>query len=160
LTERNYKIKIREGNHEFEIEGDKDFVENYYIKIKKDFFKSGDIEHRVINKEASDLSLQNLSLIEFYKQKQPQNHNEIILVVADWLLNNENIEDFQPSMDILKQYDYIKLKKPSNIHQHISDLKDNGLIMPGEMSNSYKLTLKGIEFVENELPNIKKIKKK
>lgn len=156
LTERNYKIKIREGNYEFEIEGDKEFVELYYTKIKEDFLKNGVVERIVLNEEVSNLKLKNLSMIDFYKLKEPQNHNDVILVIAYWLFSMENIEEFQASTDILKQYDNIKLKKPKNIHQHIGDLKKDGLIMSGNQSGSYKLTLDGIEFVENELPKKKK----
>ena len=149
MSERNYMIKIKEGNYEFEIQGDKDFVEKYFEKLKEEFFSNRFSESEELKR------MEQQSSSEFYKIKQPKNHNEIILVIAYWILNKENIEEFQSTKDILKFYDEIKLKKPSNIHQHISELKKEGLIMIGSDSGGYKLTLQGIEFVENNLPKKK-----
>jgi len=157
MSEKYYKIRVKKGIFEFEIQGDKEFIENYYDKIKNDLFRNN--KNKIIDslQEGHEVKISKFNLTEFYKVKRPQNHNEIILTIALWLLKNENIEELQPSKHILKNYDTIKLKKPSNVHQHIRDLKNDGLIMAGEQSGSYKLTLHGIEFVENELP--KQVKK-
>jgi len=152
MSEQNYKIKIKEGNYEFEIQGDKEFVEKYYVELKEEFFSTRIGEHAKLKRRGNYLDLTQISLIDFYKSKQPQNHTETIALIAYWLLNNQNLEDFQSTKDILKAYDKIKLKKPGNIHQHISELKKEGLIMAGSKSGSYKLTMHGIEYVENYLP--------
>lgn len=157
MSERYHKIRVKEGNFELEIQGDREFIENYYVKIKNDFFRNG-IDRKIdSHQEGHEVESLKINLTEFYKVKRPQNHNEIILTIAFWLLKNKNIEEFQPSKHILEHYDSIKLKKPRNIFQHIGDLKKDNLIMTGEQSASYKLTLHGIEFVENKLP--KQVKK-
>lgn len=157
MSEQNYKIKIKEGNYEFEIQGDKEFVEKYYVELKEEFFSTRIGEHAKLKRIGNYLDLKQISLIDFYKSKQPQNHSQTIAVIAYWLLNNQTLEDFQSTKDLLKAYNEIKLKKPGNIHQHISELKKEGLIMAGSNSGSYKLTLSGIEYVENNLPKKKNI---
>ncbi len=155
MSERNYKIRIKEGIYEFEIEGDKDFVEKFYTKIIGDLFKNHSIGFQVSPHVEEKITLKEGSMLDFYKLKRPENHNENLLIIAYWLLIKQNIEEFSSTKDILKAYDVIRLKKPSNIHQHIGELKKDGFIMPGDQSGFYKLTLIGIEYVENNLPKKK-----
>lgn len=155
MSERNYKIKIKEGNFEFEIEGDKNFVEKYYTQIKDDLLNNNSILFQKSHHIEDQINIKEETMLDFYKLKRPENHNENLLIIAYWQLIKQNIEEFNSTKDILKAYDIIRLKKPSNIHQHIGELKKDGFIMPGEQSGFYKLTLTGIEYVENNLPKKK-----
>lgn len=161
MSDKNFKIRFKNGNNEFEIEGDKEFIDNYYIKIKEDFLiEKKQIEKKLIldkinKEEKKEIHEISKTLTEFYKSKSPRNHNETIITFAYWLLNNQNIEEFQTTKNILECYETIKIKKPGNIHQHISNLNKEGLIMPGNKDGNYKLTLYGIEFVEKQLPKKK-----
>ena len=155
MSERNYKIKIKEGNFEFEIEGDKNFVEKYYTQIKDDLLNNNSILFQKSHHIEDQINIKEETMLDFYKLKRPENHNENLLIIAYWQLIKQNIEEFNSTNDILKDYDIFRLKKPSNINQHFGELKKDGFIMPGEQSGFYKLTLTGIEYVENNLPKKK-----
>jgi len=99
------------------------------------------------------MEMEKLSLAEFYKQKQPKDHNETIVVFAYWLTKREKQQEFTPK-DIETCYSQIAIAKPANIPQYMKTLAGGkkAYLMRGDGRGRYKLSMTGDEFVERELP--------
>jgi len=158
MTEQNYRIRIKHGEVEIEAEGDKEFVEKHIEEFKKEIpkiTKELPPKEKLITSEIpkKKVELEALSLAEFYKQKQPKDHNETVVVFAYWLAKNKGQEEFQ-TKDISACYDEAKIPKPKNVTQHISVMTSGrkAYLTAGFQKGRYKLTLTGEEFVEKELP--------
>ena len=153
-----YRIKIKKGNLEIEVEGDKEFVEKHIEEFKEELPKITEEkpseEVSVSSTWEGETELKNLSLAEFYKMKQPRDHNETVAVFAYWLTKKENKEEFKPR-DISKCYDVARITKPKNIAQHIQAAASGkkAWLTAGSKRGFYKLTLTGEDFVEKGLPH-------
>ncbi|MHA1250927.1 MAG: hypothetical protein ACTSRP_13120 [Candidatus Helarchaeota archaeon] len=157
MNDQKYRYRIKYGEIEFEVEGDKEFVEKHIEKFRNERQKIVNElqidEINITSKTSKEISeLKNLSLSEFYKQKQPNSHNENIIVFAYWLMKKENKKDFT-TKDILNCYDTVKISKPKNIYYHLRNLisAKKALLISGSKKGSYSITLMGIEFVEKKL---------
>ena len=153
-----YRIRLKKANTEIEVEGDKEFVEKHIEELKEELLK---ITEEISSQEKTvgaiaereEKKLENLSLAEFYKMKQPKDHNEIVVAFAYWLTVKENKEKFRPK-DIDECYSKIGIKKPKNIPQTMKILASGDkayLIKTGERG-IYKVGMFGKEFIEKELP--------
>ena len=98
-------------------------------------------------------TLDEMTLLEFYKYKKPKNHNESIITFAYWLLEREGRKDFRPK-DIIAKYRELELVKPTNITQNIKYLrkKTKAYLTNSTKDGYYKITKKGVEFVDAQLP--------
>lgn len=139
----NYRFRFKQGEVEFEIEGDKEFVEKHIKVFEKEMPK--------IPKDR--VELETFSLVEFYKLKQPKDHNETVVVFAYWLTKKDQQEEFKPR-DITACYDGAKIPLPKNVQQHVSAMASGkkAYLTAGTKNGWYKLTLTGEDFVEKELP--------
>jgi hypothetical protein len=159
MSEITYKLKIKNGNYEFEVNGDKEFVEKYfseyYIQKQPSSEKKPDHTREDADENLSSNELDNLSLVEFYKLKDPKDLNETSLVFAYWLRNKKGVDEFKTS-DITKCFDEIRLPKP-NTAQHIAAISTakKPWLTQGSGKGMYKITLSGEEFVEKSLPHSK-----
>jgi len=147
-----YRIRIKSGEVEIEAEGDKDFVEKHIEEFKKEM---PGIANELPSKEVTQeipgkrVELERLSLAEFYKQKQPKDHNVTIVVFAYWLTKHENQREFTPKA-IEACYGQIAIPKPSNIPQFMKTLASGkkAYLQRGDRRGQYKLSMTGEEFVE------------
>ncbi len=158
MTDQNYRIKIKQGEIEIEVEGDKEFVEKHIEEFKKELpriAKELPSKEKIVSPEIpeKESELEKLSLAEFYKQKDPKNHNETVVVFAYWLTKKEKKEEFK-TKDIGACYDEARISKPKNITQHVQAVASGkkAYLTKGSARTYYKLTLTGEEFVEKELP--------
>ncbi|MGQ9848338.1 MAG: hypothetical protein ACUVQP_12680 [Bacteroidales bacterium] len=158
MSEQNYKIRIKIGDVEIEAQGDKEFVEKHIEEFKKEMPK---IAKELPPKEKpippeiprEEVELEKLSLGEFYKRKQPKDHNETVVVFAYWLTKKEGKAEFKGG-DINTCYDEARISKPKNVRQHIKGMTSGkkAYLTAVARRGYYKLTLTGEEFVEKELP--------
>lgn len=158
MAEQNYRVKIKSGDVEIEAEGDKEFVEKQIKELKVEILKVGEKlppEKKTVTSEIPEegIGLAKLSLAEFYKQKQPKDHNATVVVFAYWLAKKKGQEEFQPK-DISACYDEARISKPKNVTQHISAMASGkkACLTAGSKKGWHKLTLTGEEFVEKGLP--------
>ena len=159
MTEQNYRIRIKLGEAEIEVEGDKEFVEKHIEKFKKEMPKTAKelpSEEKTVIPETQkeDVELGKLSLAEFYKMKQPKDHNETVVVFAYWLTEKENKGEFRPK-DIEECYTKTGIRKPSNIPQTMKVLArgDKAYLIKTGKRGLYKIGMFGKELVEKELPH-------
>jgi hypothetical protein len=141
-----YRIKVRKGDSEVEVEGDKQWVE--------DKFKELTVEKPYAPKvsEAKTGTIPN-TLVEFLQAKgNPQKHTELVIVFAYWLLKAEKVETFNVR-DIISCYDKTRRVKPSNANQIINtDVRSNLLAQASDKKDGYMawfLTHTGEQVVEN-----------
>lgn len=137
---------------------DKEFVEKHIEEFKKE---RPEIAKELPSKEKTAIpetqkekvELEGRSLAEFYKQKNPKDHNETVVVFAYWLTKNGEKEEFK-AKDIIDCYDETRISKPTNVSQHIRAVSSGrkAYLTAGSENGRYKLTLSGEDFVEKELP--------
>ena len=159
MTEQNYRVRIKLGEVEIEAEGDKEFVEKHIEDFKKEMPK---IAKELPSKEKAVISeipkerveFEKLSLPEFYKQKQPKDHNETVVVFAYWLTKKEGEEEFAPR-DIDSCFNEIGITKPTNTPRNMKTLASGkkAYLIRREKRGRYKLSMTGEEFIEKELPH-------
>jgi len=157
MAEQNYRIRIKLGEAEIEAEGDKEFVEKHIEELKKEFSK---ITKESLSKEKTilpetpreEVGLEKLSLVEFYKQKQPKDNNETVVVFAYWLTKKEHKEEFKTE-EITACFPDAGVSKPQNVAQHVkwASSGKKAFLMKGSKKGLRKLTTTGEKFVE-ELP--------
>jgi hypothetical protein len=158
MTDRQYRIRVRKGETEFEVEGDKEFVEKHFkdfsAKIREPPAKLPSIEGVTpAPTPEKEVPLDNLSLAEFYKWKNPKNFNEVVVVFAYWLTKRKGKEEFVTA-DVSGCFDESRVSKPANVTQHIANMSSGkkAYLTEGSTKRMWKLTLTGEEFVEQELP--------
>jgi hypothetical protein len=159
MSEQTYRIRIKIGEVEIEAEGDKEFVEKQIEEFKNEIpeiAKDIPAKEKTVNSETpkEKVELEGLSLAEFYKRKQPKDHNETVVVFAYWLTKKKGKEEFK-TKEISACFDEARIPSPKNITQHISAVasgKKKPYLTAGSEKGWYKLTLSGEDFVEKELP--------
>jgi hypothetical protein len=142
----NYKIRLRKGEFEVEVQGDKQWVEQKFEEL------TGEEKQHVFALPTSKEQIPK-TLGEFLEMKNnPQKHTELVAVYAYWLLKAQKQQSFNVK-DIISCYDMTRRAKPKNANQIINtDIKTNLFAVANETKDGYKawfLTHKGEEFVKN-----------
>ncbi len=109
-----YKIRIKEGTFEIELQGDKEWVER---KIKEFIAEKKLKTTRLL--EAPSESIPE-TLGEFLDVKgNPRKHTDIVAVFAYWLLKKKGLRLFNVK-DIIECYKITRIAKPKNPNQIIN----------------------------------------
>lgn len=145
----NYKIRLRKGEFEVEVQGDRQWVEHKFEELTTD---GNEGKQAIFAPSASKKEIPN-TLGEFLETKNnPQKHTELVAVYAYWLLKAEKQQSFNVK-DILSCYDMTRRAKPKNANQIINaDIQANLFAPANESKDGYKawfLTHTGEEFVKN-----------
>ena len=146
MTDMTYRIRVRRGDSEVEVEGDKQWVEDKFKEL---------ITEKSSASAAVETKTENMpdSLVEFLETKgNPQKHTQLVTVFAYWLLKAEMMETFNVR-DIISCYDKTRRVKPSNANQIINtNVRYNLLAQASDKKEGYMawfLTHTGEQFVEN-----------
>jgi hypothetical protein len=156
MSEQNYRIRIKLSGLEIEAEGDKRFVIENIEKYKKEMQLVAEelrFKEDKEGKKEEESEFEKLSLAEFYKKKQPKDYNETVTIFSYWITKRKGVEGFAPK-DIESLFSEIGAPKPANIPQIMKTLaggKKAHLVRAGNRG-LYKISLLGIDFVENKLP--------
>lgn len=142
----NYRIRIRKGEFEVEVQGDKQWVEQKFEELTSE-------EKQTTFTLSTSEGQTPKTLGEFLEMKNnPQKHTELVAVYAYWLLKAEKQQSFNVK-DILLCYDMTRRGKPKNANQIINTNIESNLFAPAsDNKDGYKawfLTHKGEEFVKN-----------
>lgn len=156
MTEQNYRVRIKLGEVEIEVEGDEEFVEKHVEEFRKEMPKIAKElppKERVIPPEIQKekVELGKLSLAEFYKQKQPRDDIEVAIVIAYYLISFEEREEFT-NQEIKEEANKLgyKLSNPADTLKRAASGK-KAYVRKIE-KGKWTLTLEGRNFVEKELP--------
>lgn len=94
-------------------------------------------------------------LAKFYKEKRPKSQPETITTFAYYLKHLEGKEEFRPS-ELRRFYKNLGLPIYRKIAQSVWDaFKKRGFLIKGNKRGLYKISEKGEEFVEKQLPKRK-----
>lgn len=145
MNDGNYKIKLRKGDFEIEVQGDKDWVASKFEELTTKEISIA-VAKVALPKGVPE------TLGEFLDQKgNPQKHTEVVAVFAYWLFKVEKMESFNVK-DIVNCYDKTRQVKPSNPNQIINTNVASHLFAEAkEKKDGYKawvITRTGEELVE------------
>jgi hypothetical protein len=173
-----YSIKVKNGETEVEVSGDKKFVTKTFGEIKSLIGtdlkkvkeplpkqkkstkkkgrkkKPGPKPKQVkipVKKERVDMS--KMPLDEIFQIKEPKRDSQRILLMAYFLNKVERKREFK-SKDIEQLYIHMKIDAPKNITYHLRKMsgKDKELLIHGKKQGRFKITEKGIEFIHEKIP--------
>jgi hypothetical protein len=144
-SEIEYKIRLRKGDFEVEVQGDQKWVEQKFEEL------TSKAKEKSIPSPSEDQIPKTLG--EFLEMKHnPQKHTELVAVYAYWLLKVENQQSFNVK-DIISCYDSTRRVKPKNANMIINaNIRSNLFAPASENKDGYKawfLTHTGEEFVKN-----------
>lgn len=146
LNDIEYRIRLRKGDFEIEVQGDKDWVEKKFEELKTEKISIAEV------KEAEKPKGMPETLGEFLGLKgNPQKHTDTVAVFGYWLFKVEKIESFTVK-DIVRCYDRTRKPKPSNSNQIINqNVATHIFAEAAEKKDRYKawvITRTGEEYVE------------
>lgn len=149
-----YRIRIKIGDREFEVEGDKEFVERnaevLFNKVRQEVTQK---EVKVVQEEIPTFNeFINEKAKIFGKDPDQLSGFQKILLIAYYVFKFENGRDFTYD-DIEKYSQEARLSGLANPRQYMSDLIKKGFVKEGEVSEGKKKTFKilrgGIQYVES-----------
>lgn len=145
MSDVNYRIKVRKGDFEVEVQGDKVWVESKF----KELTTQGVAVSIAKEVEAKGMPA---TLGEFLDQKgNPSKHTDSIAVFAYWLFKVEKMESFNVK-DIIDCYDKTRKAKPSNPNQMINQNVERHIFAEASAKKdglkAWVITRTGEEYVE------------
>lgn len=145
MVDMNYRIRLRKGDFEVEVQGDKEWVENKFKELTTKEFSIAS----VVESKTTDLPE---TLGEFLDQTgNPRKHTDAVAVYAFWLFRVDGMQSFNVK-DIVSCYDRTRKTKPSNPNMIINQNVATHLFAEApEKKDGYKawiITRKGEEYVE------------
>ena len=145
MSEMTYKIKLRKGDFEIELQGDQKWVEDKFKELTGEESPLP-VAEKVLAEGMPE------TLGEFLDQKgNPKKHTEVVAVFAYWLFKVEKMNSFNVK-DIVVCYDSVRKAKPTNPNQIINtDVASHLFAQASEKKEGLKawiLTRTGEEFVE------------
>jgi hypothetical protein len=150
-----YRVRLRKGDFEIDVQGDKEYVENKFKELL-DYYSVGRTAQPVRKEQqsSSTVSSRDLSLREFIDQYNTTAHTDMVLLIGYYLEKYRNQESFTVT-DIRGCYKEIR-EKLSNAGPFINQNVRKGFLMEapkkdGDKKVTYSLTRKGIQFIENGL---------
>ncbi len=153
-----YLIRIKEGNLELEIQGDRDFVERKFKEFLKTFFKKFPEEkyiekEKYFEKEKIKLEESNLEKTkDYFKNFKIKSNTEKMLLAARFYYENFGRKSFTLS-DIKSIYKIMKWKISKNPSTFLQKFRKKNFIysLPKKRNGKplYVLTEKGLEFTES-----------
>lgn len=152
-TEPQYLLRIKRGDFEFEVAGDKEFVESkYYEAINKQV----NLHKSEVTKPVDTLSITTrkpLSLVEFMKEKNPKSHPTIITCFGYYLEKFKGLKNFGRD-ELVSCYAEAKMPQSTNTSQMINNAISNGHLMESQEKSEegkkrYVVTQSGEAFVES-----------
>ena len=145
MAEIPYRIKLRKGDFEVEVQGDKSWVESKFKELTTEEVIIPGVREAIPEGMPETLG-------EFLDQRgNPQKHTDVVAVFAYWLFKVEKMESFN-AKDIVECYNRTRKTKPSNPNQIINQNVSTHLFAEAtEKKDGYKawvITRTGEQYVE------------
>ena len=160
MNDNNYRIKIKKGDIEFEVEGDKEFVKELFEEFKTEMeeiseSKMKPIQPVIAKKEQIQSIYDKYTIKQMYKKLNPTTNLDRILVFAYWLLKAEDIKEFSIS-DIMKYFDQFSLRRPKNPPRDFRTLVNpiKGYLNTCSKDGYYSLSYDGIQYIQEKLNSL------
>ena len=145
MSEVNYRTRVRKGDFEVEVQGDKEFVLRKYPELAA----------LVTNQAKATPELSSppgqQSLAEFLREKNPTSHNDFGIVYAYYLHKSKGYDSYNVD-DIDKCYTDSRTQKPKNLNAVMDSNVSRGFLMVADAKKDGKkawvITRTGEEYVE------------
>jgi hypothetical protein len=140
-----FRIRVRKGELEFEVQGTENFVVDQYNKL-----------NRLLHLEQDQVILEEkkISLGEFLDKMQPKAHTEEIVLFAYYSEKMLHKLYFNVT-DISDLYSKSKVKSPANINDTINGLVRKGLLIESDEEKEnlkcWTISRSGIELVKSRM---------
>ncbi|MHA1875044.1 MAG: hypothetical protein ACTSUC_01205 [Promethearchaeota archaeon] len=157
MTDTNYKIKIKIGQNEIDLEGDKEWVEEKIAEFKQLILSSQVTESADVLTTQEDGSSTQKSepmpktLAQFYREKgEPRKHVDKVIIFAYWLTKVMKRDSYNIN-DIMRCYDEARIKKPANISDIMNKVNPEYLLIAPDKENmkAWRISLPGEKYVES-----------
>ena len=155
MTDVPYKMKVKIGENEIELVGDKKWVEEKLSEFKELIISQQLSEVR--QKPIPASPVQNVSstkmpetISQFYREKgEPRNHVDKVMLWAFWLTKVEQMDTYNIT-DILRCYDDARVKQPRNINDIMNKVNSDFLhIAPDKDSKkARRISSEGEGYIE------------
>jgi len=156
MSEKTYKMKVKLGQNEIEIEGDKDWVDSKLSEFKTLLVTQRDtspLRQKSASDSTPDVSvISNLqaTLAQFYRDKgEPKLHRSKVLIFSYWLTKAEGMGSYNIS-DISKCYSKLRKPKPKNTTDTMNKIPANYMKIAPNKNNKKAWTIsdEGEKYVE------------
>ena len=162
----SYKIRVKSGDIEIDLEGDKKFVMDNFTQINKIFKgskmnlkldkpgrkkkrgrKPGRSKKVPPKPKIVTLDLKSMTLDEIIEKTDPKKEQDKILIFSYWINKHQKKREFR-SNDIKDMFVEIKMDQPKNIQYHLNSLtKKKGYLKPGRKNGRFKISEEGIKYL-------------
>lgn len=157
MNSNNYRIKIKKGEIEFEVEGDKEFVKELFEEFKTEMesipeSKPNQIQSIKSQKEKIPPIYQKYSIKQLYKKLNLKTNIERILFFANWMLRVKNVGEFSIE-NIMQYFTQFIIDKPANPKRDFKNLvhPSKGYLNLGSKDGFYSLSKEGMQYFEEKL---------
>lgn len=173
-----YQIRIKDGDTEIELKGDKSFVRKAFKQLQEVLGKELDRKKlpgekkwrkrkpgrkkkpgpkpkpkpkKIPKKDREDLT--NYTLKKLFKFRKPIKENQRILMLAFYVNKIEKKREFR-GVDLEPLYKKLGLETPKNLSYFLRKMAEPhiGRIEQGKRQGRYKITDKGIGYIYDEIP--------
>ena len=150
---QHYRIKIKKGDLEIEVQGDKKWVEAKFKELS-DEMKSIKLVDFTQPPTPSDPTPSGLpdSISEFLKQKgSPKTHTDRAMVFSYWLSKKKNTFSYN-SVDIDQCFQEALIAKPANTNDRMNSNQKKGFLLRAPDKDdlkTWRITSSGEEYVQN-----------
>lgn len=178
MAEKVYKIKIKDGDTEIELEGDKKFVNESFKQVKnvlgtkktKSKKKPKSRKKRGRKKKPGRkpkkkpkktpkkdrVDLRKYSLKEIFNMKKPRRKRHHVIIMAYYMNKALRKREFRAT-DLKPLYEEVEIDAPKNLSYFLRKMADEEpkLLAHGRKQGRYKITDKGIDYLYDEIPDAK-----
>lgn len=151
-SDEKFAARVRFGEVEFEVAGDKEFVEKHISEWREKLSNGSELGSKpptpAVDKTQKAAAVNINDLPELFSYKKPQTQNEAIAVFGYYFENKEGKKEFD-TKDLLGAFDQVRVKRPKNIHDSVKKCYDRtGYILPVSGKKSWRLSTEGVRKVE------------
>lgn len=131
MSEPTYRIKLKRGDYEFEVQGDKAWVEGKFEELVKDIPPIAPLTSTSGSQPPAPTTGAGTlpgTIVEFIKAKgNPSKHTDTAVLFAYWLFKKENMTSYNIE-DINNCYDQTRIPKPANISDMMNQIQSQGFV--------------------------------
>ena len=149
-----HRIKVKSGRNLIEIEGDRDFAEDVFERIKEIFPRhSAKPAHRKRGPKPKPKPSIDLKMIELEDlvQKVQDQRDHMKVLVSGFIINKKLRKREFRSKEMATFMKEHGIEGPGNLTYHFRKMKDDGLFTLGRKNGRFKITDEGINYIEKKL---------
>jgi hypothetical protein len=148
-----HKIKVKSGRNLIEVQGDRDFTEKVFDRIKEIFPKvkpSAPKKRGPKPKPKPSIDLKSIEMDELLEKVKDRRANLRVLV-SGFILNKKLRKREFRSKEMKNFMEDHGMEVPDNLTYYFRKMKDDGLFALGRKNGRFKITEEGMKHIEKKL---------